>query len=108
MQRTSGRCFPTQSRTAGRRFRMELTFHVATSIGELFPTLPDGLVFAPGFLTEAEHDDLIRLFQTLTWGSVQMRGVTAKRRVNQFGWHYSFESFRLTPAKPAPPELDAV
>jgi len=63
---------------------------------------------SPDFLSQQEEGDLIALFRTMTWGNVQMRGITAKRRVVQFGWHYSFESFRVTPAKPAPPELDGI
>jgi alkylated DNA repair dioxygenase AlkB len=34
-----------------------------------------------------------------------MYGVVAKRQVTQFGFHYSFETFRLSPAPPIPPEL---
>jgi alkylated DNA repair dioxygenase AlkB len=34
-----------------------------------------------------------------------MHGVESKRRVAQFGWHYSFDSFRLTVAPPVPPEF---
>ena len=74
-------------------------------IGELFPTLPEGLQLAPNFLTEPEQESLVQFFQTLPWGAVQMRGVTAKRRVVQFGWHYSFDTFHIKPAAPLPPEL---
>jgi hypothetical protein len=37
-----------------------------------------------------------------------MRGVAAKRRVLQFGWHYSFECFELTSAAPMPQTLSSV
>jgi DNA oxidative demethylase len=37
-----------------------------------------------------------------------MHGVTAKRRVAQFGWRYSFETYKLTPAASLPPELEDV
>jgi alkylated DNA repair dioxygenase AlkB len=37
-----------------------------------------------------------------------MHGVIARRRVAQFGWHYSFDSFRLTPAPDPPPELNSI
>lgn len=63
---------------------------------------------SPDFLSEQEEHDLIALFRTMTWGNVEMRGVTAKRRVIQFGWRYSFENYGVTPAKPAPPELNDI
>jgi alkylated DNA repair dioxygenase AlkB len=68
--------------------------------------LPEGFVLQEEFLTEEEESGLIALFRGLSYGSLRMHGVTAKRRVAQFGWHYSFESFRLTPAPAPPAELD--
>ena len=64
--------------------------------------LPDGLVFVPEFLTEQEERDLIEYIGTLDFRSFQMHGVNAKRRIAHFGWHYSFESYRLTAADPIP------
>ena len=60
--------------------------------------LPNGFVLTPDFLTESEEAELLPLISGLSFGPVRMRGVVAKRRVAQFGLHYSFESFRLTPA----------
>jgi alkylated DNA repair dioxygenase AlkB len=37
-----------------------------------------------------------------------MHGVTAKRRVAQFGWRYAFESYRLTAGPPVPDEFTAL
>jgi DNA oxidative demethylase len=34
-----------------------------------------------------------------------MHSVTAKRHIKQFGWHYAFESYRLTPTDPIPPDF---
>ncbi len=68
--------------------------------------LPEGFVFQEEFLTEEEERGLVALFRALPYGSVRMHGVTAKRRVAQFGWHYSFENFRLMPAPTPPAELD--
>lgn len=31
-----------------------------------------------------------------------MHGVVARRRVLHYGWHYSFDSFRVTPGPPVP------
>jgi DNA oxidative demethylase len=68
-------------------------------------TLPPGFVFVPEFVTPAEEHNLLRFVQGLEFRPVQMHGVTAKRRVKQFGWHYAFESFKLTPTDPIPPEF---
>jgi DNA oxidative demethylase len=65
--------------------------------------LPSGFVFEPFFLTVEEEADLIAYIQTLEWRTFQMHGVTAKRRIVHFGWHYSFESYRVTEADPIPP-----
>jgi len=67
--------------------------------------LPNGFVLAPDFLTESEEAELLPLISGLSFDSVRMRGVVAKRRVAQFGLHYSFETFRLTPAPPLPPQF---
>jgi DNA oxidative demethylase len=70
--------------------------------------LPEGFVLTPNFLTEAEEAELLAFLPTLSFGQVRMHGVVAKRRVAQFGRHYSFDSFRLTPAPPPPPQLDTI
>lgn len=64
--------------------------------------LPAGFVLIPEFLTIDEEACLQDFIKGLDFREFQMRGVTAKRRVLQFGWHYSFESFELTPAAPMP------
>lgn len=68
--------------------------------------LPEGLIFQPDFLDVEEEQRVTGLISSLPFGEVRMHGVTAKRRVAQFGWRYSFESFRLTPAEPLPRELE--
>ena len=74
----------------------------------LVAALPEGFILTLNFLTAEEELTLIEFIRTLRFGEVRMHGVTAKRRVAQFGWHYSFESFKLTPAAELPPELDFV
>jgi alkylated DNA repair protein (DNA oxidative demethylase) len=71
-------------------------------------SLPSGLIFLPEFLTEGEQSDLIDLIRTMDFRTFQMHGVTAKRRIKQFGWHYAFESYQLTPADPIPAEFGAI
>jgi alkylated DNA repair dioxygenase AlkB len=68
--------------------------------------LPDGFVLVPEFITREEETRLVEFIRGLPFGAVRMHGVTARRRVAQFGFHYSFESYRLTPAAPLPPELE--
>src|SRR5205807_982069 len=65
--------------------------------------LPQGFILHADFLDQDEESRLITYIQTIPFGSVQMRGVTAKRRVAQFGWRYSFETYKLTTAAPLPP-----
>src|SRR4051812_35630800 len=70
--------------------------------------LPNGFVYAPEFLSPEEERDAIQVIEGLRFGSVQMHGVTARRRVAQFGWHYAFESHSLTPAAAMPAEFEAI
>src|SRR6185436_1696239 len=123
---TSGWCCASHSRTRGRRLRIEFTFQVAIFITDaaraggvhcrmiaptrdvMDPNLPEGFVLKPDFLDPDEERALIDFIRTLPFGAVRMHGITAKRRVAQFGWHYSFESYRLTPAAAIPPEIEAV
>lgn len=70
--------------------------------------LPAGFVLAPEFLTEDEERELLDHIRTIPFGAVQMYGVTAKRRVAQFGWHYSFETWKLAPAAPMPAQFFGV
>jgi alkylated DNA repair protein (DNA oxidative demethylase) len=67
--------------------------------------LPEGFVLQPEFLSAAEEAALIEFIQGVSFGEVRMHGVAAKRRVAQFGWRYSFESYRLTAGPPVPPSL---
>jgi alkylated DNA repair dioxygenase AlkB len=63
------------------------------------------MVLQAEFLTPAEEVALLALLRKVDYGSVRMHGVTAKRRVAQFGWHYAFQAFRLAPATPIPEEF---
>jgi alkylated DNA repair dioxygenase AlkB len=65
-------------------------------------TAPEGLRHAEDFISRPEEADLLDRFASLAFREVKMRGVTARRRVIQYGWHYSFESFRTTEAAPIP------
>ena len=65
-------------------------------------SFPPGLVFRPDFLTEAEETDLLSFIRTIEFRTFQMHGVTAKRRIKQYGFHYAFESYQLTATDPIP------
>jgi DNA oxidative demethylase len=67
---------------------------------------PEGFVLRPDALSPDEELALLSFVRGLDFGEVRMHGVRARRRVAQFGRHYAFESFRLTPAAPMPSELD--
>jgi alkylated DNA repair dioxygenase AlkB len=64
--------------------------------------LPDGFRYRDDFITRDEESDLLKAITALTFHEVRMRGVAAKRRVIQYGWKYSFESFRMTQGPPLP------
>src|SRR5574338_746210 len=68
-------------------------------------TWPEGFRYQPDFLAPAEEHDLLARIQDLEFGEVRMRGVAARRRTVQFGWRYSFESFKLTAGDPTPDYL---
>jgi alkylated DNA repair dioxygenase AlkB len=70
--------------------------------------LPAGLLFFPEFLSETEERELIAFVERLNFGTLQMHGVTARRRIKQFGWHYAFESYQLTRAEEIPAAFDEI
>jgi DNA oxidative demethylase len=72
---------------------------------EVTEGLPEGFSLRTESLDIPEEEELIGFIRGLSFGEVRMHGVAAKRRVAQFGWRYSFESYRLTPASPVPPAL---
>jgi alkylated DNA repair dioxygenase AlkB len=71
---------------------------------DLFATasLPDGFRHQDDFVTPGEERDLLEAIAALEFHELRMRGVAAKRRVIQYGWKYSFESFRMTEGPPLP------
>jgi DNA oxidative demethylase len=75
------------------------------TLTRVMSVLPEGFLLQPDFLTPGEEEELTAFIGSLTMGEIRMHGVTAKRKVKQFGFHYSFDSFRLTPAPELPPEL---
>jgi alkylated DNA repair dioxygenase AlkB len=69
---------------------------------------PAGFRYQSDFLDSTEEADVLAHVRALEFGEVRMRGVAARRRTAQFGWRYSFESFKLTPGEEPPEYLRAL
>ncbi len=65
-------------------------------------TLPEGFRYQADFLSGAEERELLSHIAGLTLHAFRFQGFTAKRRVASFGFHYSFENYRITPGEPIP------
>lgn len=85
--------------------RIKTSNDAATSAGKRESPAPPGLIFVPEFLTGSEGSDLLAFINRIEFRTLQMHGVTARRRIKQYGWHYAFESYQLTPADPIPAEF---
>lgn len=72
------------------------------------PGTPPGLRYLPGFLSTAEHDDLLERLRGLEYGEVRMHGQVARRTVCHWGVGYKFDTRELRPGVPIPGWLDAV
>ena len=66
---------------------------------------PEGLTYRPQFLTPDEEASLLSFVEGLEFREVTMRGQTARRTVRHFGFDYGYESWKLAPGEPIPPEL---
>jgi alkylated DNA repair dioxygenase AlkB len=60
--------------------------------------LPNGLVYVPGFVSEAEEAALLEGIRGTDLREAQYKQYTAKRRVASFGAGYDFSEQELTPA----------
>jgi len=69
------------------------------------PERPDGLAYQPDLLTAGEERLLLEILGTVDYSTVTMRGQVARRMVRHYGLSYGYESWRLTPTDPLPPEL---
>jgi alkylated DNA repair dioxygenase AlkB len=59
--------------------------------------LPEGLRYAPEFLTPQEETALIDVIRRLPLVAAQYKGYTARRRVLSFGGTFDFDANRLQP-----------
>jgi len=75
----------------------------------LAPTgMPEGLLYAPGFLSEGEEATLARRMARLPFRPFEFHGFTGKRETVSFGWSYRFDGSGLAVAAPIPAWLLAV
>jgi alkylated DNA repair dioxygenase AlkB len=86
---------------------LQARWSVPASDRRLFDTvaLPEGFRHADDFLHVHEEAALLDIFRSVDFHEMRMRGVAARRRVVQYGWKYSFESFRMTQGPDLPDYL---
>jgi alkylated DNA repair dioxygenase AlkB len=65
-------------------------------------SLPNGLVYRPDFITEAEEEDLLRIIETLPMEHPITDTYVARRRIIHFGWGFDFEKNHIMPGPPLP------
>jgi alkylated DNA repair dioxygenase AlkB len=71
-------------------------------------TAPEGFAYHPASIDDAAERVLLTHVRALEFGDVVMRGVTARRRVVQFGWRYSFDARALSEGPAVPDYLQPV
>ena len=64
--------------------------------------VPEGFVHREEFVSRGEEASLLEVIRGLDFHDMKMRGVTAKRRIVDYGVKYSFETFKATPGPPMP------
>ena len=64
--------------------------------------VPEGFVYHPDFVSEAEEQELIREIQKLQLTPFKYYQFTGKRRTASFGWQYEFGTSEITTAAEIP------
>jgi alkylated DNA repair protein (DNA oxidative demethylase) len=64
--------------------------------------LPEGLAYAPGFLSKAEEAALAGRLDALPFQPFEFHGFLGKRQTISFGWSYKFDGSGLGEAAPIP------
>jgi DNA oxidative demethylase len=64
--------------------------------------MPEGLSYRDDFVSPEEEQRLLGAIETIDFQEFVMRGQAARRDVRHYGWGYSFDDRRLTPADPLP------
>jgi alkylated DNA repair dioxygenase AlkB len=73
------------------------------SLFETSAKVPDGFMYRPHFVSEAEEQELIREIQKLNLAPFKYYQFTGKRRTVSFGWQYEFGEKDITTAPEIPP-----
>ncbi|MDQ3846280.1 MAG: alpha-ketoglutarate-dependent dioxygenase AlkB, partial [Bacteroidota bacterium] len=66
------------------------------------PTLPEGFLYLPDFISEEEERELLGQIGNTTLHTFHFQGYEAKRRVASFGYDWSFEKQQLSKGKDIP------
>ncbi|MGH6910055.1 MAG: alpha-ketoglutarate-dependent dioxygenase AlkB [Phenylobacterium sp.] len=74
-------------------------------VPETPPGTPEGFVYRPDFLSQAEEAELAAWLATLPFAAFQFRGYEGRRRVVSYGWKYDFTRSHLDEADDIPVEL---
>jgi len=65
------------------------------------PIIP-GLDYREGFITRAEHDQLVAHLEMTDLTPFRFHGFTGNRKTTTFGWRYDFDDASFAPAQPIP------
>jgi DNA oxidative demethylase len=69
-------------------------------------TLPEGLIYVPGFLTEAEEHDVLAVLATFELHPYVLHDTPSRRLVRSFGLDLVAGAYDAGPAAPIPAELE--
>jgi alkylated DNA repair dioxygenase AlkB len=72
------------------------------SLFESSAKVPDGFIYHPNFVSEAEEHELIREIQKIHLVPFKYYQFTGKRRTASFGWQYEFGTSEITTAPDMP------
>ncbi|MDB5230945.1 MAG: 2OG-Fe(II) oxygenase [Chitinophagaceae bacterium] len=70
------------------------------------PVFPPGFVYSPDFITELEEAELNKAITNIELHNLNFQGFTALRKVQSFGYDYSFDKRSLTKGKDIPPAFN--
>jgi alkylated DNA repair dioxygenase AlkB len=67
---------------------------------------PEGLVYRPELVPEGVEADLLKVFQTLRFEPIVIRGQAARRTARHYGLDYDYEARTPMPGEPVPDWLE--
>jgi alkylated DNA repair dioxygenase AlkB len=72
------------------------------------PVFPHGFYYYPNFISADEEQYLIRSVMNIELHNLDFQGYIAKRKVQSFGYDYSFDKRKLTKGQPIPEEFQSL